>query len=65
MNAPGKVGGCGDLREVIFGARIALPLESTVTAKVAGTPVFSTTEAGAWHVAPRGAPVQMKEMVPL
>lgn len=63
MNAPGKAG--GDLREVILGATIAFPLVTTVTVKVAGAPVLRTTEVGAWQVAPKGAPVQVKEMVPL
>jgi hypothetical protein len=44
---------------------IALPLVTTVTVKGAGAPVLRTTEAGAWHVAPKGAPVQVKEIVPL
>src|ERR1700686_4374008 len=65
VNAPGKVGVRGGLREAIVGATIALPVVSTVTVKVAGTPVLKTTEAGAWHVAAKGAPVQVKEMVPL
>ena len=59
MNAPGKGGVGGDLREVILGATIAPPLVTTVTEKAAGAPVLRTTEAGAWHVAPRGAPVQV------
>jgi hypothetical protein len=44
---------------------IALPLVTTVTVKDAGAPVLSTTEAGAWQVAPKGAPVQVKKIVPL
>lgn len=58
----------GDLREVILGATRATsapPLVTTVTVKAAGAPVLRTTEAGVWHVAPKGAPVQVKEMVPL
>jgi hypothetical protein len=62
-NALGKAGVGGNLREAIFGATIALPLVMTVTVKAAGAPVLRTFEAGAWHVAPKGAPVQVKEMV--
>jgi len=65
VNAPGNAGVCDDLRELIFGATIALPLVRTVTVKAAGAPTLRTTEAGAWQVAPKGAPVQVKEMVPL
>jgi hypothetical protein len=49
----------------VFGAPIAPPLVTTVTVKVACAPVLRTTEAGGWHVAPKGAPVQVKETVPL
>lgn len=65
MNAPGKAGERGDLRKAIFGASIALPLVTTVTVNAAGAPTLRTTVAGAWQVAPKGAPVQVKEMVPL
>ena len=65
VNAPGEAGVCGDLPAVIFGATIAPPLVSTVTVKDAGAPVLITTEDGAWHVAPKGAPVQVRERVPL
>ncbi len=63
MRRVGEVG--GDLREVILGATIAPPLVTTVTVKAAGAPVLRTTEAGAWQVAPKSAPVQVKETVPL
>ena len=65
VTAPGRAGVCGDLREELFGARSAAPLVATVFVKAAGAPVLRTTEAGAWQVAPKGAPVQVKEMVPL
>lgn len=55
----------GERREAVFGAPIAPPLVTTVTVKVACAPVLRTTEAGGWHVAPEGAPVQVKETVPL
>ena len=57
VNTPGAVGGCGTLREVNFGATIALPLVVTVTVNAAGAPVLRTTVDGAWQVAPKGAPV--------
>jgi len=63
--APVAAGVCGDLRGVIFGATIAPPLVSTVTVKGARAQVLKTTVAGAWHIAPRGAPVQVTEIVPL
>jgi hypothetical protein len=56
---------CGNLREMIFGVVIAPPLVTTVTVKAAGAPTLRVTEAGAWHIAPKGAPVHVKEMVPL
>ena len=65
VNAPGEAGMCGHLREVISEAAMALPLVRTVTVKAAGAPTLRSTEAGAWHVAPKGAPVQVREMVPL
>jgi len=64
-NTAGNAGVFGDLCEVIFGVTNALPLVSTVTVKAVGTPTLRTTEAGAWQVAAKGAPVQVKETVPL
>ena len=43
INAPGEAGVCGDLREMIFGASMALPLVTTVTVKAAGAPTLRIT----------------------
>lgn len=61
----GSAGAWGGLRAEMSGNIKAPPLVGTITVKEAGVPVFSVTLVGALQVAPRGAPVQVKETVPL
>lgn len=54
----------GGMRSGANGGSSAEPLVVTVTVKVAG-PLASETLAGTWQTAPRGAPLQLRETVPV
>src|SRR5258708_4055904 len=49
----------------IKGSSAAPPLVDTVTVNGTGVPLTIATVAGTWHVAPRGAPLQANDTVPL
>jgi hypothetical protein len=52
-------------RSGVYGGEMAEPLVVTVTVNGAGAPPEIETLAGTWQAAPRGAPLQVSDTVPV